>query len=263
VQGGLSLIEQTAELIVCLDHNSGSRLRLHVRGVPGNTWDIRAGEKTLSFRIDESGADMLSIPGDFCTGPTQLVFARVSDDSPQFPLHIIGLEVIGETQTPAPRWEETMVELVPAGEQAVANLETDGDWQRISSFLDEEPAVPQEGLYAPFRWSLGDCCAVRMRVTHGGRRALRLAFSAGLRHQRIRPVVAGRAYDWSSPLTGPIGHVEYRKWAIDWLTGDIDICFELSEVLHTPGANLGIILFALTIDDSEPGPSAKLSGKLQ
>lgn len=263
VQGGLSLIEQTAELIVCLDRNPGSRLRLHVRGVPGDTWDIRVGERTVSFRVNESGADMLSIPGDFCTGPTRLVFARVSNDSPQFPLHIIGLEVIGEIQTPVPRWEDTMVELVPAGEQAVADLETDGDWQRISSFLDEEPAVPQEGLYAPFHWSLGDRCAVRMRVTHSGRRALRVAFSAGLRHQRIRPVVAGQAYDWSSPLTGPIGHVEYRKWVIDWLTGDVDICFELSEVLHAPGADLGIILFALTIDELEPGPSAKLSGKLQ
>jgi hypothetical protein len=63
-------------------------------------------------------------------------------------------------------------------------------------------------------------------------------------------VVAGQAYDWSSPLTGPIGHVEYRQWVIDWLPGDIDVCFELSEVLRAPGVDLGIILFALSIDDN-------------
>lgn len=129
-------------------------------------------------------------------------------------------------------------------------LEMDGDWQRLAGFLPEEPAVPQEGLHAPFRWSFGYDCQIRMRAMVGGPRKLHLALAAGIRDQRVRPVIAGRAYDWCAPLAGPIGHVERRTWLVDWPTGDVDITLELSDVLRPPGQELGFILFEAMIEPS-------------
>ncbi|WP_332801396.1 glycosyltransferase [Sphingomonas sp. PB2P12] len=249
---GLSIGGRDAEIIVCLDHADMSGLRVHVRGTPGDTWTVHAGEGTTTFCVGVEGAETVSVAGAYDAGPTRVRFERHGDTDAGAPLlHVIGLSATGKSVSSVPGWEETKLALVPAAAWPTPMLAVDGDWERVARFLPEEPAVPQEGLHAPFRWSLGDNCQIRVRTTVGGPRTLRLALAAGVRDQRVRPVIAGRAYDWCAALAGPIGHVERRAWLVDWPTGDIDVTFEVSDVLRPPGQELGFILFEVMIDVPE------------
>ncbi|TCP65960.1 glycosyltransferase involved in cell wall biosynthesis [Sphingomonas sp. PP-CE-1G-424] len=246
---GLSIGGRDAEIVGCLDHADISGLRVHVRGTPGDTWTVHAGDSAATFCLGEYGADTVSVAGLYDAGPIRVRFERHGDvDGPL--LHVVGLSAIGQSVSTTPGWEETKLALVPAAAWPTPTLEFDGDWQRVANFLPEEPAVPQEGLHAPFRWSLGDTCQIRVRTATGGPRTLRLALAAGVRDQRVRPVIAGRAYDWCAPLAGPIGHVERRAWLVDWPVGDIDITLEVSDVLRPPGQELGFILFEVMIDSA-------------
>lgn len=249
---GLSIGGRDAEIIVCLDHADMTGLRVHVRGTPGDTWTVHVNEGIMAFCVGADGAETVSVAGAYDAGPIRVRFERLGDADDAGPLlHVIGLSATGKSVSPAPGWEETKFALVPAAAWSTPMLAVDGDWERVARFLPEEPAVPQEGLHAPFRWSLGDNCQIRVRTTVGGLRTLRLALAAGVRDQRVRPVIAGRAYDWCAPLAGPIGHVERRAWLVDWPVGDIDITLEVSDVLRPLGQELGIILFEVMVEYSE------------
>ena len=243
---GLSIDGCGAQIIVCLKRMAVSRLRLLLRGAPGEVWVLHASDGMTTVRFDEDGTAMASVAGADGPGPICVRFERQGDgDAPS--LHVVGLSAVGQPVPATPDWAETRSELVPADAWPVAELQVDGDWQRGAGFLPPEPAVPQEGLHVPFRWSQGSSCVLRIRATVGGARVLRIALSAGIRHQRIRPVVAGRAYNWCTPTAGPIGHVEHREWLMEWPAGDVDVTLELSDVLRAPGQELGIILFAVAL----------------
>lgn len=243
---GFSIAGQRGEILVCLKRTGVARLRLHVQGTPGEVWDVRAGDGAATFRIGDDEIETVSVIGTFEPGPIRVRFDRQGDGVAG--LRITGVSAVGGAMPSAPGWEETRFELAPANAWPTQTLEIDSDWQRATGFLPEEPPVPQEGLYVPFRWSGGTRCSIRIRVAVGGARTLRLALSAGVRHQRVRPVVAGQYYDWCMPLSGPIGHVEDRAWLVDWPVGDIDVSIEVDDVLHAPGQDLGIILFAVTLE---------------
>ena len=247
-QCGITISGRGAEMIVCLKHTGVKELRLHVRGAPGNTWSVDAGGAAATFCLGEDGVDTASLVGAYDVGPTRIRFVRHGDDDAVASLlRVVGVSVTGKSVLTKPDWQETRFALIPATALPTPTLEIDGDWHRVAGFLPVEPAVPQEGLYAPFQWSLGTSCTIRVRSAEGGARLLRLALSAGIRHQCVRPVIAGRAYHWSTPLAGPIGHLEHREWLVDWPTADVDITLEVSDVLRPPGQELGIILFAVAL----------------
>ncbi len=243
---GMSIDGSGAQIIVCLKRAGVLQMRLLLRGVPGETWALHTGGDVATVRLDEDGTATASVVGANDPGPIRVRFER-QGDSEALPLHVVGLSAIGEPLPATADWAETRFELVPADAWPVAELQVDGDWQRGAGFLPPEPAVPQEGLHVPFRWSQGSSCVLRVRATAGGARMLRIALSAGVRHQRIRPVVAGRVYDWCTPAAGPTGHIERRAWLVDWPVGDVDVTLELSDVLRAPGQELGIILFAVML----------------
>jgi hypothetical protein len=190
---------------------------------------------------------MLSFVGVVATGPNVCRFVWNGHGVPEHPLRVTGWTMTGDTVGTERRTEGTILNLLNAAEQEVEHLEIDGDWKRMAGFRYEEPPAPYAGLHTKFRWSVGEHCTLRMRVDRGGWRKLQIALSAGLHGQRVRPVIAHKAYDWCDPLGGPIGHVEYREWLIDWTKGEIDISLELSATLSVPGSDLGVILFAVYI----------------
>ena len=243
---GMSIDGSGAQIIVCLKRMAVLRLRLLLRGAPGAVWALHAGDGVTTVRLGEDGTATASVVGADNPGPIRVRFERQGDSDVPL-LHVVGLSAVARSVPVTPDWAETRFELVPANAWPVAELQVDGDWQRGAGFLPPEPAVPQEGLHVPFRWSQGSRCVLRVRATVGGARVLRIALSAGVMHQRIRPVVAGRAYDWCTPTAGPIGHVEHREWLVDWQVGDVDVTLELSDVLRAPGQELGIILFAVAL----------------